>query len=532
MSEMTPPQPPWPRETPRAPWDELPEFDTLGDLLRAAPLPPPPPADHLARLNRMALARATATPRWRQWLSGLRDAIAAAWYSPMGHRFAFAGGATAVLLLGLWIGLRMNRIPAADPDWVSISAPSLAGSAVETPRLSAGRSGSLAMADEEFGVESPLRGWPVERADVRPASGAPRLSEQGRTIPTTPNPFPSVYVMPREEETEWLLFSDFSATPSRPATARSLTEPLASARPAESAALAAAAREIVDDDLLGALRRLKLDLYVSGGTEEIPRLQRIEEILSQLLTSQLGVVPEGGELDLETQRRFAEAERHLLNRDFRRAEDTFNDIAHEHSDSPLAALCWYHLGDIYYDFHGDFAGARQCYTRALADAEEAAQIFPAETMARLEHRLALLEDASARGSYEPLRLLRQAEAAPAGASLDHYRRLLLEHASSEAVADGINSLAERAMLEIAEEPNFPHDAISILRQCQSVPGAAQRTLAQLRLADIIYNRLRDYPQALIEYGQIRMDDAPPEMEAMIRDRIAQILDNRISQAPR
>jgi hypothetical protein len=97
------------------------------------------------------------------------------------------------------------------------------------------------------------------------------------------------------------------------------------------------------------------------------------------------------------------------------------------------------------------------------------------------------------------------------------------------VVDGINSLAERGLAEIPTAPNLPYEAIDLLRECQTVSGFENAALAQLRLADIVFFRLGDYSQALIEYGEVEVSPDDDALASMVRDRIAQILDNRITQ---
>jgi tetratricopeptide (TPR) repeat protein len=282
---------------------------------------------------------------------------------------------------------------------------------------------------------------------------------------------------------------------------------------------------MVENDVLGDLHRLKLDLYLGGQTDLIPRVQHLEESLFDAIAEEAGTLT-SEPMDLEAERIYREAENQLLRRDYRRAEELFNRLAHAEAGTRMASLCWFHLGDIYFDFHGDFAGARRCYRRSLEDGDSS--VFPAEMIEHIEHRLALLDDTAA-SNHEPLHLLRQAEAAPASEALDLYRRLLMEHPGSKAVADGIISLAERSLRDLPGEPNFPHEAIALLREYQDREGAAHTALAQLRLADIVYFRLRDHSQALIEYGEVTVDPDNTELTQMVRQRIAQILDSRVSQ---
>jgi hypothetical protein len=149
-------------------------------------------------------------------------------------------------------------------------------------------------------------------------------------------------------------------------------------------------------------------------------------------------------------------------------------------------------------------------------------------MERITHRLALLDDSAAQ-DHLPLRLLRQAEAAPPGsAALAHYSRLLVEFPESAAAADAINSLAERAMREVPAAPDMPHQAIRLLRGYQALETSPHASLAQLRLADIVYYGLRDYQQAVIEYSQVQVDPDDEELARMISERIGQMLDNRFT----
>ena len=150
------------------------------------------------------------------------------------------------------------------------------------------------------------------------------------------------------------------------------------------------------------------------------------------------------------------------------------------------------------------------------------------SVTRMEERLTLLSDAAA-SDYRPVELLRQAEAAPAEEAVALFGRLLREHPGSEAAASGINSLAERAMRETPGHPDMPHRVIALLREYQTLEDARFGALAQIRLADVIYFGIQDYPQALIEYGRIELDESQPELSAMVQDRIAQILDERVSE---
>jgi tetratricopeptide (TPR) repeat protein len=286
-----------------------------------------------------------------------------------------------------------------------------------------------------------------------------------------------------------------------------------------------AVRTIVDEDLLGRLRQFKFNLYLANQTDLIPDVHVLEEILTQILVARAGDLPLGDEFDIETQRHFAEAEEQMLRRDYHRAEATFYRLAQVHAGTRVSALSWYHLGDICYSFHGDFPEAQRCYEQALTPS--AIPLFPPEILSQIERRLALLSDTAAE-DHLPLRLLRQAEAAPPGSALGHYRRLLLDHPDSMAVVEGISSLAERAIREVPEAPEFPFEAIDLLRHYQRQPRAAHRALAQLRLADIVYHRLRDLPQALIEYGQVEVEPDDDVLEPMVRDRIAQILDRSLA----
>jgi TolA-binding protein len=505
------------------------EQERLAALLRGAPpLPLASPA-HLALLNRRVLERISARRGLRGLLDRFAAAVATLWYHPFTERSLALAGAVGILILGLWLGS-------------TVLAPQRHGrnQIVAAPGAPSSR---------------PLAS--LSAAEARAAFSSRDTAPGFRARDAQPNPFPTVYVIPQERDVtpsptgSWVTLASLppnlldadrdlasalvtldhpsagrAGSASRAALSDSLAEtPLAPSSAADSV-LAAAAERIINEDFLGRLRRFKFDLYQSGATAHIPDVQQIEDLFYQILSSQANLMSEAGAVDVATQRRFSEAEGYMLKRDFRRAEDMFNDIAHEHSGTRVATLSWYHLGNIYYEFHGDFAGARQCYARSLEGTPS--DVFPPEVLDRVRHRMALLDDAAG-ADYQPLRLLRQAEAAPAESLLDNYRHLLLDFPASAAAADGINSLAERAIPQVPNEPNLPVEAIGLLRQYQGLSEATHRSLAQLRLADIVYFGLRDLPQALIEYGQVEVRPEDREIEAMVRDRIALILDNRIAQ---
>ncbi len=492
------------------------EREALGALLHATPPPQAPSPAHVARLNRAVLARVSR----RRGLAGVParalETLREWWWRPLPMRGLALAASVASLAIGLWLGGALGLPIQKGSDAVAA--------------LPQGDS-QAPFATERFRGASEMR----ERAAVSAGNIMPVSA--GRSAGRIDDAlFPSVYVIPREPESvgsSWVGLAGLAPENRESGVAGTLGNfsfpnlagmlALTDTGRAGSV-VATAAGAILDEDLLGKLRRFKLDLYLSGDTEMIPDIQRIEEIFYQILTAEAGDLALG-ETDAALQRRFAEAEAHLAQRDYARAESILNEVAHEAGQSRLGLLSWYHLGNIYHDFHGDFAGALRCYERCLAGS--VADFFPPETLARIEHRLALLRDAVG-ADHEPLRLLRQAEAAPAGAMLRHWRRLLLEHPASVATADGINSLAERALRETPGEPNVAVEAIDLLRRYQNLAEAAHASLAQLRLADIVYYRLRDLPQALIEYGQVKIEPHDATLEEMVRDRIAMILDNRVA----
>jgi tetratricopeptide (TPR) repeat protein len=505
------------------------EREALAALLRAAPELPQPSTAHLAVLNRAVAEHIVQRGPMSALLAGPITRIRDWWHHPLSERTVALAGAAALLLLGVWMGGAML-------------GPTLSGDA-SRPHAS---SGDVAHA---------------------PAVASRSLSSSDSVV----DPFDgtTIYVIPEQAPgSRWSTLDGFAAPVGRAANAQFSEEgfswnPSSTATPGRYAPVADAssalreagrvtyplvliphgtdtvdsftragghgetrlsAQSILEDDLLGKLNRFKLDLYRTGETDLIPDVHMLEEVLAQILVSQ----PGGGtsSVDVNLRRRFAVAESHLLRRDFRRAEEVFNEIAHHHSDATLAALAWYHLGDIYYDFHGDFAAARQCYERATEAVRPG--IFPPEILSRMEHRMTLLRD-SAQAEYDPLNLLRQAEAAPAGTAMAHYRRLLMDYSSSAVALDAIKSLTERAVREIPDSPDLPFEAIDLLRHYQRQPGATHCNAAQLHLADIVYHRLGDLPQAMIEYQQVKIEPGDGELEGMVRDRIAQILDNRLSQ---
>jgi tetratricopeptide (TPR) repeat protein len=554
--------PEWPDDLP-ATEDE--SFDSLGALLRSAPPPPMPPPAHLERLNRAVMERVTRERGLRRLVALWGETIQGLWHRPLSQRGLATVGALGCIAVGLWVGLNMPpgaadkadrelaSVPAPSTDDLHLSARNRADithfeppiAAVEAHRTHPEETESTARL--RAGYEGRDEVMAAERADVIEVTAAPAREQ------SLSDPFEGLTIYPElgqqsVVDPEWVALNslpafseinDFSpsltlrnlAPINRPGGILRESEPsddpsLPPVTSAGETSLNSVARTIVDDDLLGELRRFKLDLYLSGDTETIPSVQRIEEVLCRILATQAEQLSAAAEIDLETQQLFAQAEQQLLRRDYRRAEQIFNEIAHSHPGTRVAALSWYHLGDICFDFHGDFPGARQSYARCLEGTSK--DLFPAETMERIDHRLALLDDSAAR-DHLPLRLLRQAEAAPPGsAALAHYSRLLVEFPDSAAAADAINSLAERAMREVPAAPDMPHQAIRLLRGYQALETSPHASLAQLRLADIVYYGLRDYQQAVIEYSQVRVEPGDEELARMISERIGQMLDNRVS----
>lgn len=509
------------------------EQEAMRDLLRAVEPPSMPAERHLALLHRAIAERIASQGRIREALGRPFAAIKAWWYHPLSERTMATVGALAVLAIGLFIGKNFTTEAQTMTPQASMQTRS-----TETPAFNlASAPSTLAATDREqlindidLAVNTPTHN-PVARPIVRPIDPAIRAVSPRPQTEVASNPFPPVYVLLDDNEnaapgSAWIQdvglprqLTDVQPLISPDELTRSIV-----ATPTPGGSTLSATNARWGDDLSEQLQRIKLDLYLRGQNDLIPEIHALESTLGRMVGSGTGDV-----IQTAAQRDFTTAEDSLLRRDYHRAEAIFNQVAHEHSGTQIAALSWYHLGDIYYDIHADYAAARSCYQRAMAS--QHAEVFPDSVMTNMAHRLKILDDAAA-DDYAPLNILREAEAASAQDSLDRYRRLFLEYPGSEAAAVGISSLAERAMREIPDSPSLPIQAIDLLRVYQRQGGASHSALAQLRIADIVYHRLHNLPQALIEYGEVSVPPGDVALETMVRDRIAQILDNQVSGGSR
>ena len=275
-------------------------------------------------------------------------------------------------------------------------------------------------------------------------------------------------------------------------------------------------------EVIESIQQHKMNLYLAGQSRLIPEIHKIERFIADIASA----TERTDNVYLNNLKIFQEAEQCLLDREYLCAIQNYNTVAEHAPGSLMAFLSQFQAANVSYEQIEDYKASLTNYQKCLEN-------YPSHYISE-EKRGIILDriDTLTKNSMEnwkPLRLYRDAQAAPLPEAISLLKQLITQYPGCSLVMDAIEMLASRVITEEDLDQSITESVIAFFHQYGEQSEAVDiRQLVQYKTAELFQFRLRNLPQALLEYTRAVEIDPGSQLAQKAKSRIQTLYRRRVN----
>jgi len=269
------------------------------------------------------------------------------------------------------------------------------------------------------------------------------------------------------------------------------------------------------DEVIESIQRLKLNLYISGENRFIPDLHKVERFVADIADA----TQESDSAYISNLMTFQEAEQCLVDKKYLCAIQNYTAVSDEAPGSLMSFLAEFQTANVNYEQIGDFKSALKHYQKCLENYPS--HYISEEKKEIILKRIDLLTKNSA-DDWRPLRLFLKAKGSDVNSdqAVSLLKQLITEYPNCSLVRDATDALASRIINDDDASLSAVEELIAFFQQArEKFSDKYIQQMFQFKTAEIYYQKLRNYPQALLEYTHVTEMNSQSDLAEKARTRV-------------
>ncbi|MCX6999480.1 MAG: zf-HC2 domain-containing protein [Candidatus Sumerlaeota bacterium] len=269
------------------------------------------------------------------------------------------------------------------------------------------------------------------------------------------------------------------------------------------------------DEVIESIQRLKLNLYISGESRFIPDLHKLERFVADIADA----TQESDSAYFSNLMIFQEAEQCLVDKKYLCAIQNYSAVSDEAPGSLMSFLAEFQTANVNYEQIGDYKASLKHYQKCLEN-------YPSHYISEEKKEIILkridLLTRNAADDWRPLRLFLKAKGRDVNPdqAVSLLKQLITEYPNCSLVRDATDALASRIINDDDASLSAAEELIAFFQQIHEKFGDKyMQQMFQFKTAEIYHQKLRNYPQALLEYTHVMEMDSQSDLAEKARARV-------------